>query len=79
MHEGTGKGVWFRLDRPGADPPAAGTVGESTPAEPAHGRAPTRSAPSVSALSALLQIDPERYTDDPLPDFATEPAPRLAR
>jgi sigma-B regulation protein RsbU (phosphoserine phosphatase) len=69
VHEGTGKGVWFRLERrPGSTAlvvPAAGAAEAGTP--------------SVGALTALLQIDPERHTDEGLADFAADLLSRLAR
>jgi sigma-B regulation protein RsbU (phosphoserine phosphatase) len=55
VHEGTGKGVWFRLERPGR----AGMASAS--GIPAYGPA-TAGAPSVGALTGLLQIDPDRHT-----------------
>ncbi|GAA3350151.1 hypothetical protein GCM10020358_74990 [Amorphoplanes nipponensis] len=67
VHEGVGKGVWFRLESKetaGADA-AAVTDGEA--------------APTVGELTTLLQIGPERHTDDTLADFATELLSRLAR
>ncbi len=70
VHEGTGKGVWFRLESRPGDPVAA------TAALPvAEGEA----TPSVGELTTLLQIDPGRTTDDGLADFATELLARLAR
>ena len=53
MHEGTGKGVWFRLDRRAAPP--AGPAGRRPTARR------TRDTPSVGALTALLQINPDRH------------------
>ncbi|MBM7491966.1 serine phosphatase RsbU (regulator of sigma subunit)/anti-sigma regulatory factor (Ser/Thr protein kinase) [Micromonospora luteifusca] len=68
----TGKGVWFRLDRPGADPPAEGTDGGDPQVST------DRSAPSASAMSELMQTAPDLYADDPLPDFATSLLSRVA-
>ena len=65
VHQGTGKGVWFRLERRGE----ASAV--ELPDESA--------APSVGALTALLQISPERHTDEGLADFGAELLSRLAR
>ncbi|WP_410810363.1 SpoIIE family protein phosphatase [Micromonospora sp. 067-2] len=66
----TGKGVWFRIDRPGGDPPeGASAGGTSTSAGP--GAAVDSSAPSAGAMSELMQTAPDVYADDPLPDFAT--------
>jgi sigma-B regulation protein RsbU (phosphoserine phosphatase) len=69
VHEGTGKGVWFRLEGPAAD---------STPALPA-GHVPEAGTPSVGALTSLLEIDPARSGDDGLADFATDLMSRLSR
>jgi sigma-B regulation protein RsbU (phosphoserine phosphatase) len=65
VHQGTGKGVWFRLERKGA------AAAVELPDESA--------APSVGALTALLQIDPERHTDEGLAEFATDLLSRLSR
>jgi len=35
-------------------------------------------APSVAAISALMQVTPDPYADDPLPDFAQELLSRVA-
>jgi serine phosphatase RsbU (regulator of sigma subunit) len=65
VHEGTGKGVWFRLERsPVPDAPDVSGAVDS---------------PSVSALASLLQVVPERQTEEALGDFATEMLSRLAR
>ncbi|MEU1246151.1 SpoIIE family protein phosphatase [Micromonospora arida] len=74
----TGKGVWFRLDRPGADQPLSGTIGESTPANAGPRTSTDGSAPSASAMSELMQTAPDLYGDDPLPDFATSLLSRVA-
>lgn len=65
VHQGTGKGVWFRLERKGT------ATAVALPDESA--------APSIGALTALLQVDPERHTDEGLAEFATELLSRLAR
>jgi serine phosphatase RsbU (regulator of sigma subunit)/anti-sigma regulatory factor (Ser/Thr protein kinase) len=66
VHEGTGKGVWFRLERtPSPDFPVDG--------------GPLGDAPGVGALASLLQITPERHTDEALADFASDMMSRLAR
>lgn len=69
VHEGTGKGVWFRLERRG---------GGSSSAVPAEGVL-EGDTPSVGALTALLQIDPERNTEEGLADFAMDLLARLSR
>ena len=65
VHEGVGKGVWFRLEH--------GLAGDGSPA------AGDEAAPTVGELTTLLQISPERHTDDSLAEFATELLSRLAR
>ncbi|MDT5042406.1 MAG: phosphoserine phosphatase RsbU/P [Actinoplanes sp.] len=65
VHQGTGKGVWFRLESKTG--PASALLVED------------RSSPSMGALTTLLQIDPERYTDEGMADFATELLSQLAR
>ncbi|MGC3859091.1 SpoIIE family protein phosphatase [Micromonospora chersina] len=70
----TGKGVWFRLDRPG--------VGAAT--RPAGMTAATQAAdadggtPSAAAMSELMQTTPDPYADDPLPEFAAGLLTRVA-
>jgi phosphoserine phosphatase RsbU/P len=76
VHEGAGKGVWFRLERPGN----GGASERGVPAAvPASGRPAEAGAPSVGALTGLLQIDPDRHTDDGLAEFATDLLSRLAQ
>ncbi|GAA2704955.1 SpoIIE family protein phosphatase [Micromonospora olivasterospora] len=80
----TGKGVWFRLDRPdagaeqrAATPGAGVAVGPAAAA--AGGGAPAEHpGPSAGAVSELMQTAPEPYAEDPLPDFATDLLARLA-
>ncbi|MET8151405.1 SpoIIE family protein phosphatase [Actinoplanes sp. NPDC049668] len=66
VHEGSGKGVWFRLVRKG--PPGT----ELTAADGVV-------TPTVGELTTLLQIGPERQTEDGLAEFAAELLSRLAR
>ncbi|OJF15287.1 SpoIIE family protein phosphatase [Couchioplanes caeruleus] len=66
VHEGTGKGVWFRLETR-ATPATALPVTEGD------------AAPSVGELTTLLQTDPERPTEEALAEFATDLLARLAR
>jgi len=66
VHEGAGKGVWFRLEHKGD----AGDGATSADDE---------AAPTVGELTTLLQISPERHTDDSLGEFATELLSRLSR
>jgi phosphoserine phosphatase RsbU/P len=74
VHEGDGKGVWFRLEsHAAAEPP------EPTTSVVPLGVVAESGAPSVGALTALLQINPERQTDEALADFATDMLARLAR
>ncbi|WP_067494445.1 SpoIIE family protein phosphatase [Actinoplanes sp. TFC3] len=69
VHEGTGKGVWFRLELRGTPSATVATLpvveGEVTP--------------SVGELTALLDVGPGRATEDGLAEFATELLTRLAR
>ncbi|MEH0937229.1 SpoIIE family protein phosphatase [Micromonospora psammae] len=69
----SGKGVWFRLDRPGvasqASPDPAHVPGDSMPGSP---------APSAAAMSELTQTSPDPNAEDPLPDFATDLLTRVA-
>jgi sigma-B regulation protein RsbU (phosphoserine phosphatase) len=70
VHEGTGKGVWFRLE---------GGTGTSIAAVLPAGNVADAGTPSVGALTTLLQINPERQTEEGLADFATDLLSRLAR
>jgi serine phosphatase RsbU (regulator of sigma subunit)/anti-sigma regulatory factor (Ser/Thr protein kinase) len=76
VHEGTGKGVWFRLELRSAPSLAAS---EPTAAVIPASNVLEAGTPSVGALTALLQINPERQTDEALADFATDLLSRLAR
>jgi sigma-B regulation protein RsbU (phosphoserine phosphatase) len=67
VHEGSGKGVWFRLER------------TASPGLPVDEGSRVRDAPGVGALATLLQVAPERHTDDGLADFAADLLSRLAR
>ncbi|WP_431934769.1 SpoIIE family protein phosphatase [Micromonospora sp. RP3T] len=62
----TGKGVWFRLDRPGRAGPARLSA---APAQAGTER-PDQGTPSAAAMSELMQTTPDAYADDPLPEFA---------
>ncbi|MFE9691593.1 SpoIIE family protein phosphatase [Micromonospora sp. NPDC005806] len=73
----TGKGVWFRLDRPDAAPSARPVAAETRTAVAAPAN-PGESAPSAAAMSELMQISPDPYGDDPLPEFAAGLLTRLA-
>ncbi|WP_412743591.1 SpoIIE family protein phosphatase [Krasilnikovia sp. MM14-A1004] len=66
VHQPSGKGVWFRLERPGAAVPAAAPL-------------PEDATPGIGALTALLQTDPERHTDEGIADFGTDLLARLAQ
>ncbi|MFC5925890.1 SpoIIE family protein phosphatase [Micromonospora vulcania] len=72
----TGKGVWFRLDRPGTEAPGTDDEPRSN-AGPGAG-AVDSSAPSAGAMSELMQTTPDMYADDPLPDFAASLLSRVA-
>jgi serine phosphatase RsbU (regulator of sigma subunit)/anti-sigma regulatory factor (Ser/Thr protein kinase) len=66
VHEGFGKGVWFRLERaPSPDFPVDG--------------GPLGDAPGAGALASLLRTTPERHTDEAIADFAGDLLSRLAR
>ncbi|MFG3297785.1 SpoIIE family protein phosphatase [Micromonospora chersina] len=69
----TGKGVWFRLDRPGVG--AATRPAGMTTAAQADGDGGT---PSAAAMSELMQTTPDPYADDPLPEFAAGLLTRVA-
>ncbi|PZF83483.1 SpoIIE family protein phosphatase [Micromonospora deserti] len=75
-----GKGVWFRLDRPGAtaDTEAGRHPAESGPGTGTATPAAEGSAPSAAAMSELMQTTPDPYAEDPLPDFATGLLTRMA-
>ncbi|MGN9811225.1 SpoIIE family protein phosphatase [Micromonospora sp. BQ11] len=73
----TGKGVWFRLDLPGAA--GHGRVPRPEAASAVTGlTASDSSAPSAGAMSELMQTIPDPYAEDPLPDFATSLLTRVA-
>ncbi|WP_240669933.1 SpoIIE family protein phosphatase [Actinoplanes solisilvae] len=72
VHEGTGKGVWFRLEPEGA-------VREASALVPASVNAPEMGTPSVGALSALLQVNPERQSEEGVAEFAADLLAQLAR
>jgi serine phosphatase RsbU (regulator of sigma subunit) len=76
-----GKGVWFRLDRAGAEAPDSAShgsapVGPASPGTAEAGAAPSgappagRPTPGPAALAALLQVAPEPHSPEPLADFA---------
>jgi sigma-B regulation protein RsbU (phosphoserine phosphatase) len=70
VHEGSGKGVWFRLEPHG--------TARNSALVPA-GNFSDASTPSVGALTTLLEISPERQSDEGLAEFAAEMLSRLAR
>lgn len=74
VHEGTGKGVWFRLERTTTSGAAVAT-GAAVPVAAASEEA----SPSVGALTALLQFGLERQTDEGLAEFAADMLAQLAR
>ncbi|MFI2650524.1 SpoIIE family protein phosphatase [Micromonospora fulviviridis] len=74
----TGKGVWFRLDRPGlgsATGPAGAAEARTAAATSADADGGT---PSAAAMSELMQTTPDPYADDPLPEFAAGLLTRVA-
>ncbi|RIV38828.1 SpoIIE family protein phosphatase [Micromonospora radicis] len=72
----TGKGVWFRLDRRDSAGPQPDDF--TAPSADPDGSGPATNTPSAGAMSALMQITPDPYADDPLPDFATSLLSRVA-
>ena len=78
VHEGTGKGVWFRLERRPAEATTPATPSSQALALPA-GHVADTGTPGVGILASLLQLGPERQTEDSLTEFATELLARLAR
>ncbi|MEU8314906.1 SpoIIE family protein phosphatase [Micromonospora sp. NPDC048887] len=69
----TGKGVWFRLDRPGPGGSARPSAGPLRVAERT-----SDGTPSAAAMSDLMQITPDAYADEPLSEFATGLLTRVA-
>jgi sigma-B regulation protein RsbU (phosphoserine phosphatase) len=67
VHQGTGKGVWFRLEHPSA--PVADLPALAAPV------AAGNEAPGVNALDELLSVTPS----DNIADFAGDLLARLAR
>ncbi|HEX2772670.1 MAG TPA: SpoIIE family protein phosphatase [Micromonosporaceae bacterium] len=88
-HDRTGKAVWFHLDRQ-TDPIVApvghaarqpdpnGQAGPAPSMRPAATSAGETPAPSAAALAALMQVTPDPYGEDPLPDLAAELLARTA-
>lgn len=80
----SGKGVWFRLDRPETAPQRRDALAEGRRLSPCgagideDGSPAHTTAPSAAAMSELMQIRPDPYADDPLPDFATDLVTRVA-
>jgi serine phosphatase RsbU (regulator of sigma subunit)/anti-sigma regulatory factor (Ser/Thr protein kinase) len=75
-HHGAGKGVWFRLNRPGpAEPP--GFVTDLTELA-VGGSMDDQLVADAPALDALLGIAQDPYADDPVSDFAGALLARLA-
>lgn len=71
----TGKGVWFRLDRPDLAPTSRPAEARPvlTTSAPSDG-----GTPSAAAMSELMQTTPDPYADDPLPEFAAGLLSRVA-
>ena len=78
VHEGTGKGVWFRLERRADGAGAATSPAPSSVALPA-GHSPDAGTPGVATVASLLHVGPDRQTEDGLTEFAGELLARLAR
>ncbi|TDB83472.1 ATP-binding protein, partial [Micromonospora fluostatini] len=72
----TGKGVWFRLERPAGEPagpePPDRRESSARSATAGNRAGPDGSTPSAAAMSELMQTSPDPYADDPLPEFATD-------
>jgi phosphoserine phosphatase RsbU/P len=77
IHDADRKGVWFRLDRPGA-PPAPLPPDRPTTPVAAVAVASGGPVPSAGEMAALSQIVPDPYADDALPDFASHLLARVA-
>jgi serine phosphatase RsbU (regulator of sigma subunit) len=75
-HHGGGKGVWFRLNRPGPGEPP-GVANELTELA-AGGSMDDELVADAPALNALLGIAQDPYADDPVSDFAGALLARLA-
>jgi phosphoserine phosphatase RsbU/P len=83
-HHGLGKGVWFRLNRPGSEQAGSGqddpTIESFAASDLSLTGQPEDRASDVAdppALRALLEITPDAYADDPVGDFASELLSRL--
>ncbi|WBB78012.1 SpoIIE family protein phosphatase [Micromonospora sp. WMMD882] len=80
----SGKGVWFRLDRPGVVPDRRDALAEGRRRAPCgagvdeDGLPAQTTAPSAAAMSSLMQTRPDPYAEDPLPDFAADLLTRVA-
>ncbi|MEV0152879.1 SpoIIE family protein phosphatase [Micromonospora sp. NPDC050686] len=75
-YQPTGKGVWFRLDRPDTRP--ADAAGAHFRSGSGNGGQVESSTPSVTAMNELMQASPDPYAADPLPEFAADLLGRLA-
>lgn len=71
VHEGTGKGVWFRLEPDGGS--------RTTNVLPTAANVPETGTPSVGALTTLLQVTPERQAEEGVAEFAADLLSQLAR
>nr|WP_308121214.1 SpoIIE family protein phosphatase [Actinoplanes bogorensis] len=71
VHEGSGKGVWFRLEGRAASP--------ATAVVPATADAPDFGSAGVGALATLLQVNPERNSEEGVAEFAADLLAQLAR
>ncbi|MFU8851007.1 SpoIIE family protein phosphatase [Micromonospora sp. SL1-18] len=72
----TGKGIWFRLDRHGGEAFVRRAAVEHVTAATGAG-VTENGTPGAAAMSELMQINPDPYADDPLPEFATGLLARL--
>ncbi|MGK5680293.1 SpoIIE family protein phosphatase [Actinoplanes sp. URMC 104] len=71
VHEGSGKGVWFRLERT--------HTGQVSAVVPATANTPRTDTPNVGALTALLQVNPERHAEEGMAEYAADLLAQLAR
>lgn len=75
-HLPTGKGVWFRLDRKGHlsgdDRSMRNATRRTAGGSPSTAASGAVSPPSAGAMTALMQIAPDPYAEDPLPMFAAD-------
>lgn len=88
-HEGTRKGVWFRLNRgaaatdasgygPPGDDPTADAAAAAALRSGGDGSEAASVVPDTPALNRLLEVNPDPYAEDPVAGFATALLHKLA-